>query len=556
VVGAALILTTLLIVASLSVIVGAGARSWTGAPKFPNPSPLPAATSRPLSGLAAADLDLSNMSTIGWINQPGDPDAVAHDSANNAIYVANAGANELSIISDRTNARIGTVTVGNIPVALAYDPTNDEIYVANLGSGNLTNLSAANVSIVSGHTDRVVGWVQLGAAPSSLAYDATNNTILVGEASGNVSILSGTTGEVITVDRAGSYVSGLAYDSTNNTIFVANFLGDNVSILSGSTGREIGSVDVGDNPDGVLYDPDNNQIYVGHELSNNVSIISGLTGRAVGSVNVGSQPTGFAFDPQNDAIFVTNHGSGTISIISGFSDSVVGSVSVGGAGDCPGAAAYDPSNAEVYVADLCASTIAVIANGYPVTVTESGLPFGTYWGVNTWNSNGAFDSETTDLTFIEANGTWNYSVTSDNTSYSAPGGNLSVNGSATSIYVNFRLVTYLVSFAETGLPPNTVWWVILTDGPRFASSESTLIFLEPNGTYPYSTSATGYSSTPGNVTIQGPPAGLVVVHFSPISIPSSSGVPILDYELIGAVIAMGAIGTAVVWVSRRRKTPP
>jgi YVTN family beta-propeller protein len=551
-----------LVVASLSVLISTEVRPWAGAPRTSDPSPVPATTSRFSNGLATPALNFSNTTTIGSINQPGDPDAVAYDSVDKAIYVANAGANELSAISARTNTRTGNVTVGEIPVALAYDPTNDDIYVANLGSDNEANLSAANVSIVSGATERVVEWVPVGAVPGSLAYDPTNNTILVGEASGNISILSGDTGKVIAVDTVGEgYIGGLAYDPTNNTIFAANFLGNNVSILSASTGRVIGSVVVGINPEAVLYDPVNNRVYVANQLSSNVSIISGSTGRIVGSVKVGSEPTGFAFDPQDDVIYVTDHSSGTVSIVSGASENVLASVSVGGPGDCPGAGVYDAANAEVYVADLCASTLDVIANGYPVTVSESGLPPGVGWGVYTWNQNYALGSSSTYLTFLEANGTWNYSVVSDNTSYSAPvpHGTFSVNGAAASFHVNFTLLTFVVSFSETGIPSNTVWWVILTNGPRFASSESTLYFLEPNGSYSYSASATGYSSPSGNFTIRGPPTGPVTVHFSALpssSAPSALGVSLLDYELIGAAAAVVAIGLVLVLVGRRRSTPP
>jgi len=555
----AVVLTIVLMVASLSVLVGNGARPWAGAPRASEPSPAPTAVSRLSRELATPALNFSNTTTVGWINQPGDPDSVAYDSMNNAIYVANAGANELSIISDQTNTRTGTVAVGKIPIAVAYDPTDDDIYVANLGSSSGTNLSLANLSIVSGAIERVVGWIQLGGAPTSFAYDSTNNTMLVGEASGNISILSGITGKVIAVDTVGEgYIFGVTYDSASNTIFAANYLGDNVSILSGSTGRVIGSAVVGVNPDALLYDPDNNEVYVANQLSGNVSILSGSTGRPVGSVDVGSEPSGFAFNPQNDVIYVADHSSGTVSIVSGSSESVVATVSVGGPGDCPGAAAYDPANAEVYVADLCASTVEVIANAYSVTVTQSGLPFGNEWGIRTWTQVWA-TSLTGSTTFIEANGTWNYTVWSDNTSYSAPGGTFSVHGGASSFDVAFSLVTYLVSFTETGLPPNTVWWVILSNGARFASSESTQIFLEPNGTYLYSTAATGYSSTPGNFTIQGPPTGPVTVRFasnSTRSTSSSFGLSTLDYELIGATVAVAAIGTVIILVSRRPKTPP
>jgi len=276
-------------------------------------------------------------------------------------------------------------------------------------------------------------------------------------------------------------------------------------------------------------------------------------------VTVGTLPTGFAFDSQNDAIYVTNHGNGTVSILSSFSNTVLKTISVGGVGDCPAAGAFDPANGEVYVVDNCASTVEIIANVLPVTVTQTGLPYGSEneWGIILWNTLYGPFSLTSSVTFLEPNGTWNYTVWSDNTSYSASGGTFTVNGTGVSFSIVFHLVTYVVSFAETGLPPNTVWWVNLSGGPRFASSESTVTFLESNGTYAYSTSAAGYASSPGNLTVQGSPSGPIPVNFTALksSPTSSSQRPFFDYPVVLGAVAVGAITVVIVRVLRRPKIP-
>ncbi len=62
--------------------------------------------------------------------------------------------------------------------------------------------------------------------------------------------------------------------------------------------------------------------------------------------------------------------------------------------------------------------------------------------------------------------------------------------------------TYSVTFTESGLPANTIWYVNLSNGQSFSSTTSTITFNEPNGTYTY-TVATGdkeYAPSPASGT--------------------------------------------------------
>ncbi len=63
--------------------------------------------------------------------------------------------------------------------------------------------------------------------------------------------------------------------------------------------------------------------------------------------------------------------------------------------------------------------------------------------------------------------------------------------------------TYAVKFTESGLPSGTSWWVNVTGGPSTLSGSTTLMFSEPNGTYPYSvaTADKTYSSSGGSFLV-------------------------------------------------------
>ncbi len=110
------------------------------------------------------------------------PCALAYDSANGYIYVANGGSNTVSVINGATNTVIDNITVGNRPYAIAYDPANGYVYVANRGSNT--------VSVINGATNTVIDNITVGYGPNALAYDPAKGYVYVANwDSGTISII-------------------------------------------------------------------------------------------------------------------------------------------------------------------------------------------------------------------------------------------------------------------------------------------------------------------------------------------------------------------------------
>ncbi len=145
---------------------------------------------------------------------------------------------------------------------------------------------------------------------------------------------------------------------------------------------------------------------------------------------------------------------------------------------------------------------------YAVTFTESGLPTGTTWYVNITGQPSQSSTGTT-ITVQLPNGTYSYSIATGNKEYapSPASGSFKVNGAVVSESITFSLVTYRVTFTESGLPSGTIWYVNITGGASYSSTTSTITFSELNGTYSY-TVATGnkeYAPSPasGSFTVNG-----------------------------------------------------
>ncbi|MGP6240047.1 PEGA domain-containing protein, partial [Cuniculiplasma sp. SKW4] len=145
---------------------------------------------------------------------------------------------------------------------------------------------------------------------------------------------------------------------------------------------------------------------------------------------------------------------------------------------------------------------------YTVTFTETGLPSGTTWYVNiTGHDSGAITG--TSYSISLPNGTYTYTIaTSDHeyvpVSYS---GSVTVSGKSVSESITFSLVTYSVTFTETGLPSGTTWYVNITGHDSGAITETSYSISLPNGTYSYTIATSDHEYAPvsysGSVTVSG-----------------------------------------------------
>jgi hypothetical protein len=206
--------------------------------------------------------------------------------------------------------------------------------------------------------------------------------------------------------------------------------------------------------------------------------------------------------------------------------------------------------------------------GLAVTFTETGLPSGTSWGLTV---DGIQHTSTTmNVTFNEANGTYSYSVGSASGYGPSPSnGTFLVRGAPVSVPVAFEKV-YLLIFTETVFPVGTNWSVTLIGSSsavvlvarlgsgsltRWSDDASTIRFYASNGTYSYSSYAPGRSNTSGSVSVNGQSPAPVSLGSGPSS-SSTSGVPILDYLIIGVVVVVVVIGAVLLLTRRRGKNPP
>jgi hypothetical protein len=183
---------------------------------------------------------------------------------------------------------------------------------------------------------------------------------------------------------------------------------------------------------------------------------------------------------------------------------------------------------------------------YNVTFNETGLPAGTNWTVQVsgiWGGWGLWGhwghhhsarqtSNGTSLNFTLPNGTYFYRAQAPQGFVTTDGqGFFTISGAAPApIVIAFTpLVTYSVTFSETGLPSGTNWTVAVSggwdwwggySGPRYqieTSDASTITFQLANGSYRYHVgyvSGFAANASDGWFVVNGTSPGTISVNFT------------------------------------------
>ncbi len=161
----------------------------------------------------------------------------------------------------------------------------------------------------------------------------------------------------------------------------------------------------------------------------------------------------------------------------------------------------------------------IILTTYAVEFSESGLPPSTSWSVDL--DGFTLTSTAENITFFEENGTYRFSLGAVS-GYTPPAsaGQVAVVGANVVVAVPFSAPGqgFDLSFIENGLPTGSPW-NITVNGFGIQSLTTTITFVVPNGTYPWSVSTIGGWTTDtwsGVVVVNGttPPTHIAFVPFT------------------------------------------
>ena len=142
---------------------------------------------------------------------------------------------------------------------------------------------------------------------------------------------------------------------------------------------------------------------------------------------------------------------------------------------------------------------------YPIEFVELGLPTGALWNVslNSYTKN----STTGSISFSEPNGSYSFTVGIHNGYRASPySSTVNVTGANVTVHISFSIVTYPVTFSESGLPSGVIWSVEIS-GLSLQTNSTSMTFNVSNGTHPFTVSAPGWRPSPSSamITVNGTP---------------------------------------------------
>jgi DNA-binding beta-propeller fold protein YncE len=289
------------------------------------------------------------------------PSGVAVDVATDTVYVANAGANTVSVFDGAAcNAVITTgcgqepaeVPVGAEPIALTIDPISDTAYIANSSGTNVSMLDTrrCNAAHLSDCPTTVIPAVDVAANPFNVDTDDVSHTAYVttiGDHNGwavfdtrtcNARHQTGcTTLGRLAGDPAGPNDGKV--DPVHQTLFTADF-GNTISAfdlrhcraddLSGCTTVEPGIVTAlpktfFEQDLWVAIDTAHHTAYVSFHKDDAVLVVdtdrcngahpSGCATLAPQQIHTGANPQGIALDPGTHTLYTANQVDNTVSVI-------------------------------------------------------------------------------------------------------------------------------------------------------------------------------------------------------------------------------------------------
>ena len=160
--------------------------------------------------------DFATLKTLASIKLPArGPDVMAYDAASGRVFVFNGGSNNASVIDARTNAIVGSVSLGGKPEFAVTD-----------GAGRLwVNLEDSSAVLqLDTRTLKVLATWPLGEGkePSGLAFDRVHHRLFSACGNQKLVVLDSGSGRIVATLPIGQGVDGCEFDALRSLVFTPN----------------------------------------------------------------------------------------------------------------------------------------------------------------------------------------------------------------------------------------------------------------------------------------------------------------------------------------------
>ena len=239
--------------------------------------------------------------------------------AGGQLYVAQSGANSVTVVDAASNDLLATIPVGSAPLRLAATPTGQTVYVVNNGSDTVSAISTAS--------NTVTATIPVGTGPTSLAVTPDGSRVFVANrTSGTVSVISTASNTVTATWTFAAGANGVVLSPDGGTLYVSNIDTSTIKVCSAISGSPIATIGGLRYPDSMAITPNGNYLYVSNRNAASVSVISTASRDIAAVVSVGATPISVVISWDGSKAYVANYNGNSLSVISTATKSVVRTV--------------------------------------------------------------------------------------------------------------------------------------------------------------------------------------------------------------------------------------
>ena len=541
-------------------------------------------------------INTATETVIATIPVGNSPVGIAYSSTNHYIYVANSASGTVSVINSSSNSVLTNITVATSGGTLAgavFDPSNGNVYVGGFDSASLVD----SVFVISTVTDKVIA--EINGAAYFGTFDSLNGYLyFTDNALNSVLVVNGATNKVVTTIDLPALSSpiGITYNSYDHNVYVAEQNSSTLAVISSLTNTVIANLAVTGSPLFPTYNPSTHSIYLSNHLFEGIQIISSYGGAsniqsATGNSIQFSEPNGtysyslgsingYTVAPQSGSLVVkgsTQTQSVAFSTITGYEVSfsqtglrsgVTWSVTLGPRTqtstastitftEINGTYSYEIANVTGYIVSPTSGALTISGSSIIKTVTfselfsvnfnASNLPTGGTWTVTL--DGVAVSSNTSEITFMELNGSYSFSVNSSAYYTISPAfGNITVSGTSVTQPIQFTPLHAPLYLTGTITPVNATLYV--NGQPVTTVNGSFNVSVQPGG-YEIKVVLSGYKTYYDNVSVTSNQT-----HISTLTITLGKVSPPLRLSIIEvvviAIVAIVIISAVVSVILRNR----
>lgn len=244
-------------------------------------------------------------------------------AANPKVYVANEGADTVSVIDGTTFKVTRHIAVGSGAHNVQVAPDGKLAWVTNngapqpggsgkphAGANHGAMAHAGEVWAINTGTDEVVARVVVGNHPAHAVVSADSRWIYVTNGGDNtVSVVDAAALKVVATIPTGQYPHGIRLTPDGKQAYVANLKGTTVSVLDTESRKAVGEIPVGKGPAQVGFTPDGRLAFVSLSQETSVAVIDPSSRKVIRKVQVGEVPIQLYASPDGRWLFVANQGS-------------------------------------------------------------------------------------------------------------------------------------------------------------------------------------------------------------------------------------------------------